>query len=188
MTCDFPPSPGTGGIPFVFQIKFKWLLEIALGANNSTMSGRGRYELSGPLGLQDGKLTTPVLKVREPFLGSLAGISPAVSGMVVAWETRVLTGVGMSSAAMAGPYTKLTVSLGVSRGSALMAPWAAVCKSETFKVDVGTGVGMQMSFAVADVLKKLLSRGVKAEFELPEVSATVLNRTIVHPDVPVCRL
>ncbi len=186
LTAQIPPGPETGGIPMVAQIKFKFIVQTAFSSKHATLGGEGRYSLDGPLGYAKGSIAEPVLKVEQSILDNLDGISLGASGIVVAWETRFLVGIG-TTAAMAGPYVKVTVATGVSRGSVLGAPLAD-CKGATLKIDVGGGVGVQLASATAimETLKRVLGKSPKLEFEAVEAMATVFTRSSVVPDVPIC--
>jgi hypothetical protein len=183
-TIEFPPGPETGYIPLVFEIKFKFLVEVGVGAKHTSLEAKGRYQLSGPIGVDHGKVVAPAVTPREPIIGSISGISTGVTGVVVAFEVRILTGVG-TSAAMAGPYTKFVAAVGITRGSALAAP-APMCKSATLKVDVGAGLGFQFSKTVGGALEKLIGKTIRFEGEMPEIVTTPYNKTFVSPDVPAC--
>jgi hypothetical protein len=183
-TIEFPPGPETGYIPFIFEIKFKYLIELGFGSKHSSITAKGRYQLSGPIGIDHGKVVAPTVTPLAPLLDSMDGIAPGITGVVAAVEIRVLTGIG-TSAAMAGPYTKLVTAVGLTRGSALAAP-APMCKAVTFKVDAGAGLGFQFSRSVGESLQKLLGKRIRFELEVPEITATAYNKTFVRPDVPAC--
>lgn len=182
---QIPPSPETAGIPIVAQVKTKFIVSTAFSAKNSTLEAAGRYGLKGPMGLENGTIVTPEFSVVQPILASLNGVSIGVSGIVFAFENRILMGVG-TAAALAGPYVKVVISTGLSRGSDLGAS-LVVCKGATLKIDVGSGVGTQVSSKAMEILKSLLGDKIKAEFEVGEILHTVVNRSATVPDVPLCR-
>lgn len=182
-----PPSPATGGLPLNVVNEFKFIVETAFSGNNSTLEATGSYDLEGPIGIQDGKPVTPKLsKVRSLFEG-ITGIPVGASGMVFAVREKVHVGVGIKGF-VAGPYVTMTVSAGVSKGSALGAP-LATCQSATLKVDGGIGAGITASFGKlaeflpSKVLEKLKPK-VKGE---NDVTWTIFNATRTEPDVPLCR-
>jgi hypothetical protein len=187
LTAQIPPGPGTGGLPMVAQIKFKFIVQTAFSSKHATLGGEGRYSLDGPLGYAGGRISPAVLNVEQSILADLEGISLGASGIIVAWETRFLLGIGTAAVAMAGPYVKLTVSAGVSRGS-ILGVSLADCKGATLKLDVGGGVGVQLASAaeIMKTLKRILGKDVKLEFEAMEAMATVLTRRSVVPDAPIC--
>ncbi len=189
LNIPIPPGPETFGLPLVLQQKYKFLVETAFSAPNSTLSAGGRYRLSGPIGYEGGAVQVPAFEgVDDSILTSIRGVSIGVSGVVMAIEFRFLIGLG-TPAAMAGPYAKLVASVGVTRGSDLGSA-LAVCKSATLKMDGGGGVGVQMSQAamkeVTGILAKLLNKDVKLEFEPLEQMATIWNATVVVPNIPLC--
>jgi hypothetical protein len=180
-----PPTPETAGIPMVLQVKSKFIVSTAFSARNSVLNASGHFTLAGPLGLEGGNLMTPTFTVKRSLLESISGVSAGASGVVFAVESRILAGVG-TPAAMTGPYVKVIVSTGVSRGSDLGAA-LAVCRGGTLKIDVGTGIGTQVSSFALDVLKKLLGTSIKAEAELSEKLHTVVNKSAVTPQIPLCQ-
>jgi hypothetical protein len=182
LTTDLPPS-FTGGVPMVMHWKMKMLVETAFSGRNSTLQAHGNYALQGPLGIDGGTVQTPTLSVVEPMLPSIKGITIGPSGIVFAVEFRALLGFGIPNA-MAGPYGKMIVAVGVSRGSALGVSLAD-CRSVTLKVDGGIGVGAVVDPGVWSFLKALNVR--KAEFEINETMFNVYNLTRTIPDVPLCR-
>lgn len=182
---QIPPSPATAGLPLAGQMKFKWIVETAFSAKNSTLSARGRYRLQGPVGYEDGALLGPKMDVADSLLKSIEGVSVGANGMVFVCEIRALIGLG-TTAAMAGPYTKVVFSVGVWRGSDLAAP-LVVCKGAFFRADAGAGAGLQVSKALAGPLQDLLGKEVRAEWEVAEKLATLWNRKAVSPDIPICR-
>ena len=190
ITEQFPPAPPLY-VPTTFQAKFKFIISTAFTAKNSTLAARGRYRLKGPIGYQNGEVKLPTFEVVQPMMESMSGLSVGVTGLVFAWETRMLVGIG-TPAAMGGPYTKVVVSTGLSQGSAL-AGGLGVCRGTTLKIDAGGGVGLQMSHSVVEGLAQLLARNgisrekpVKAEVDLVEVMGTIVKGTSVSPQIPLC--
>lgn len=180
-----PPNPLTGGFPLVVQIKFKFIIEAAFGAMNTSLDASGEYALSGALGMMNGTLATPKMTLTRSMLESIKGVSLGVTGMVWASEARFLVGAGIP-AAMAGPYSKVTISTGILRGSDLAAP-LVTCIGQTLKVDMAYGFAAQMSSTVHEALEKLLGTRVRAEAEVAEKNETSWDVRAARPDVPLCR-
>ncbi|GAB3800389.1 hypothetical protein [Micromonospora zhanjiangensis] len=174
------PVPGT---PFAFSTSWKIIVATALSGRNTTVTAGGEWRVDGAVGLVRGKPATPGFSVTKSILDSIGGLSVGVSGVAVAIEFKVQLGVGVPGA-LAGPYVKLVVDVGVTNGSALGAP-VARCVGATLDGRVGAGVGMTLSSTVADALAKLL-RKAKLELE-KETLYPFVHKQQVRPDVPLCR-
>ncbi|MEO7205730.1 MAG: hypothetical protein ABI145_02860 [Steroidobacteraceae bacterium] len=179
------PPAITDGIPLVFQVKFKFLFETALGGNNATLSAIGKYDFKGSMGIENGKLVTPEVTETSPIIDAISGVSLGVSAIVFTQETRVLFGLGIP-ATFTGPYAKFTTAVGMTKASDLSASMAPICRSSTLKFDMGAGWGIQLTVKEADALTKLL--GVKGEWEVLERSATFYRKDFFKPDIKMCRL
>ncbi len=175
-----------GGIPLVGQAKFKFIIETAFSGKNSVLEAIAKYAMSGPIGFDGDSVLSPTFEVIEPMTKNLKGITIGPSGIVFAAETRFLLGFGIP-AAMAGPYAKLTVAFGATKGSSLGA-FLATCTGVTVKMDMGYGVGVSISATQWALLEKILKKNGKLEFEVNEHSFPIVNRKSVHPDVPLCRI
>jgi hypothetical protein len=181
------PPAATEGVPLTAQIKFKFLLETALGGNNATLKAAGEYELKGPLGLEGGKVVTPTAKETKSLIDAVSGISLGVSGIVFTQETRFLVGLG-PPALFAGPYGKVVTAVGVTKAADIAAGLAAPrCRSTTLKFDAGMGWGFQLTVKELGALQSLLGKQVKTEWETFEKSATFFRKDYFSPDIPACR-
>jgi hypothetical protein len=184
---QIPPAL-TAGLPLVLQLKFKVFVETGMSGRNSTLTAKGRWGLEGPMGLDHGRLLVPRLTVRDSMVESIDGVSFSVNGLVIAAEFRAFVGLG-TPAAMAGGYLKVQASSGLWRSSDLAAP-IQVCKGHAYKVDVGVGAGMVVSFPAPSwkALERLAGgKPIKTELELAETMGTVWNNTATLPDTPACR-
>lgn len=179
------PLPPASGIPFALHFKWKVLLDLGFSGRNSSITAHGLYGLAGPIGLQDGKVVAPKLDVVEPMMQSIGGIAVGNSGIVVALEFRALVGLGTADW-QAGPYGKLITSVGISRGSAVA---MVNCTGLTLKVDIGNGMGLQISAPVQDFLKRLLGIDAKKKLEIEnfETMLTIFHKTAYQPDSAKCR-
>ncbi len=177
-----------GGIPLKMLVEAKFTIEPALSGRNSTLSGQGRYTLTGPIGIVDGKPLIPELTVDKSIVDSLTGMTIGPSGLVVAVKWKFQGGLGVYGF-VAGPYLTMTISMGVGRGSVIGAPLAE-CHGATLGIWVGAGGGFSLSakkmgwlFGKNSLMTKYLS--FKQEIDL--VQLEVLNKEAVSPDVPLCR-
>jgi hypothetical protein len=112
--------PGTPPDFLAAQIRFKFLIEVAL-AGTSALKAVGRYAVLGSFGLLSGEPVAPTFAVKEPIMKNVSGVTMGGAGIVWAWETRFQVGAGVA-VAMAGPYTKFTWAIGLARGSILGVP------------------------------------------------------------------
>jgi hypothetical protein len=179
---EIPPSPATGGLPMDFKVTFEFSVETALTGDNSTLIATGIWGLDGPIGYEDGKLMTPTFTVKQSILDSLTGITLGPSGVVFALEMKFQLGVGVAELS-AGPFTGVTIDLGVTNGSSLGAPLAR-CKGATLDLLGSAGVGLELTAGAIPILKALLP-GAKYEYSL-ETSTPLLHRLQVIPNVPLC--
>ncbi|CAN5347174.1 hypothetical protein BH11PSE14_BH11PSE14_08950 [soil metagenome] len=177
------PCPAYG-VPLMCQVKFKFLIETALGGKNATLSASSRFNMNGALGGQGGKVITPTATEKGSIVDSIKGVSLGVSGLVFTFETRFMTGVGVP-AFFTGPYAKFIAATGVTHASSLNMGLMQDCHATTVKFDAGVGWGFQIPLPQVTVLKSLL-KGGKFESEAYELSQTFYNNDSFSPDVPAC--
>jgi hypothetical protein len=178
-----PPSPATAGLPLNLKFSFKFIVETALTGKNSTLLASGQYALDGPIGIADGKISTPKFTVVSSIIDSLSGITLGPSGVVAAVGLKGMIGLG-TPALSAGPFTSLTAAVGVTNGSSLGAPLAR-CRGATLDLKGGGGAGIAISSSVVPILRGFLPPGTKLNIGT-ETSTTILHREQVVPDVPLC--
>ena len=182
MYVDIPPSPETAGLPLVMVLKVKFLLKTAFSARNSVLGASGRYGLAGSLGYAEGKLVTPTFSVIEPMMRTLDGISVGANAIVFATDLRFQVGVG-TRVTLAGPYGKVTTAIGATLGSSV---GLIRCSGVSVKIDTAAGVGIQFSSELGGVLQRILGKKLSTSQDLAEHSSTLVDRTSIHPDVPLC--
>ena len=166
------------------QVKFKFLIETALGGKNATLSAASRFNMNGALGVEAGKAIVPQATERGSIADSIKGVSLGVSGLVFTYELRFMTGLGVP-AYFTGPYAKFIAATGVTHASALNLGFMQDCRASTAKFDAGVGWGLQVPLPPLAALKSLL-KGGKLESEAFEVSQTFYNHDLFTPDVPAC--
>jgi hypothetical protein len=180
-----PASPATAGIPFNVKVEFSAAVETAITGDNSTVVASGQYKLDGPIGMKEGSVVAPTFSVVRSIIDSLTGITLGPSGIVVAVKMKIGAGVGTASA-NAGPWGAIVTSIGVTNGSSLGAPLAR-CKDATLDLRLEGGVSISIDDSVARVLKRVLPKKLKLGSELKLANKTVLHRSQVVPDVPICK-
>lgn len=179
------------GLPLNVSFRFKFIVETAFSAKNSTVLAKGRYRVSGPIGFEavDGspQPLVPTITEEKSLLESLEGISVGANGLVFAFQLKVIGGLGLPFA-MVGPYAFVTVSTGLTIGSDL---GIVKCRQVYVRVDGGGGVGgtiseEAMAFAAVARLAKLIGIDkLKIDVELGG-KQTYYQREFVAPQVPVC--
>jgi hypothetical protein len=179
------PCP-VSGFPLVCQVKFKFLIETALGGNNATLSASSKYDLVGPIGVEQGKMMVPTATETNPIVESVKGISLGVSGVVFTHEIRAMVGVGVP-AFFTGPYGKVVFAAGVTHSSALNGGFAQDCRATTLKFDAGAGWGVAIPVPQIALLKNLL-KGAKTDFEVYEVLKTFFRWDDYRPHTNPCRI
>jgi hypothetical protein len=172
------------GIPMMCQVKFKFLIETALGGSNATLSGDEKFDLVGDLGVANGEMVLPVATATRAIAETIQGLSMGVSGLVFTFETRFMTGLGVPAYFM-GPYAKFVVATGITHAAGVSFGFSQDCHASTLKIDAGVGWGLQVASSELAALKTLL-KGVKFETEAYEVLQTFYRRDSFVPDLQIC--
>ena len=178
----FIPLAPVAGLPMTAYGEFKLIFTTALSGKNSTLQTVGLYSLTGPFGMVDGSVVAPKMSVVDSIVDAMQGITLGPSGFVFAGRFKFQVGLGMPGM-VAGPYTAITISVGISKGSVIGSP-IADCRSATFGLWIAGGVGAQVN---AEVLKLFLPKDIAKLKSETEVSTRVLSLTRTTPDVAVCR-
>lgn len=180
-----PPSPATAGLPLNIKVTYTFIVEMALTGKNSTLLGQGKYALDGPIGVAGGVAQVPKFTVEQSIIDSISGITLGPSGIVIVVDMKLQAGIG-TSAATVGPYGSVTASLGLTNGSSLgaslvrcrgasrstsRAAWAWACRCRRRS---------PMRSACS------CPPGLKIEIGF-ETETSLLHRSQVVPDVPLCR-
>lgn len=180
-----------GGLAFNLHFDFKVLLRTAFSAKNSTLSFGGSWTTDGPIGFDKstGTLTAmvPTFTAKKDIIESVSGTSLGANGLVLAWEAKILLGVGIPWFD-AGPYARLTHSTGTTLGSDL---GAVKCRQVTVVVTAGGGVGLSYTVKAKTAANVLLEKaGIKARIEdhdTKEVATKeIYNKTTYAPKNDIC--
>ena len=183
--------PIAAPIPINLSIRQKFIVETAFSAKNTTMGATGVFGLEGPIGFdyQGGSLTllTPTVTEEKPLLDSLQGISVGVNGVVVAYQIKVLAGIGVPLFS-AGPFAAMTFSTGLTVGSDL---GIVKCRIASLDVVAAGGLGYTFSSGAAALVEKFFQKlglgGAKLDSEYASVAQTLVHNVRSAPDVPVCK-
>ncbi|GIF96899.1 hypothetical protein [Catellatospora citrea] len=155
------------GMPFTLSASQDILVNTAFSAKDGNIRASGEYALAGTLGFgyRDGSwgVHTPTKPViRSSLLESVKGLSVGANGIVLAYKTTFSLGIG-TLGFRAGLNFSLTVSTGVSRGSALaqffpLAPGTrgVDCRGATLAIDATYNVGYSIPAPVAAVVNFFL--------------------------------
>ena len=183
--------PIAAPIPINLSIRQKFIVETAFSAKNSTISATGVFAVDGPIGFdfKGGSLTllTPKVTETQPLIDSLSGISVGVNGVVVAYQVKVLGGIGIPLFT-AGPFAAMTVSTGLTVGSDL---GIVKCRLASLDVVAAGGLGYTLSSSGKGLVEKFFQKlGVseaKLDSEYSSVTQTLVHAVRSAPDVPVCK-
>jgi len=183
--------PIAAPIPLNLSIRQKFIVETAFSARNSTMSATGVFAVEGPIGFdyQGGSLSllTPTVTEERSLIDSLQGISVGVNGVVVAYQIKVLAGIGVPLFS-AGPFAAMTVGTGMTVGSDL---GIVKCRIASLDVVAAGGLGYTFSSGAATLVEKFFQRlglgEAKLDSEYASVTQTLVQLRRSAPDVPVCR-
>jgi hypothetical protein len=179
------PLPA-GAIPFVASFRFKFIVETAFSARNATLSATGKLKVDGPIGFTGAKLLLPTVTSAQSPVDNLSGVSVGVNGVVIAEQVKVVIGLGIP-AAFTGPFAALTLSYGLTNGSAI---GIVQCRQASIDVVLAGGVGFTIAPAESTALKDLLEKfpwKPKLDSEFGSVTTSVIHDVTYLPKVPVCR-
>lgn len=155
------------GVPFTLSASQDILVNTAFSAKDGNIRASGEYTLGGTLGFgyHAGEWGVHPLEgpfIRSSLLESVRGVSVGVNGIVLAYKTTFSLGIG-AFGFRAGLNFSLTVSTGVTRGSALAQFFPLVpggrsvhCSGATLAIDVTYNVGYSIPAPVADVVNFFL--------------------------------
>ena len=182
------PLEAVTGLPLVAYVEFKGAVDTALSGKNSTLTAQGSYDLSGPIGVQNGTAVAPTLSVAQSLIKSISGITIGASALTLAVRLKLMLGVGAPGFAT-GPFMSVTASFGIGRGSVLGSP-IADCRTGSLNLWVGGGTGIEIDLGrIAAIAPAVVGPWLKsATFSMEkEVNTNVLSRTQTLPDSGACR-
>ncbi|MDM4777963.1 hypothetical protein [Micromonospora sp. b486] len=169
---------------------FKFLVSTAFSAKNGNLSATGQWGLHGPIGYVNSSFLTPTFSVEKSIVQSIRGVSIGVEGIVVAAEFRFGFMIGLPVAG-AGAFVGVVASIGLTNGSAAgrvglpLAGPAVKCRGSTLVLTVRAGEGLSVSEPLAKAIETVLKVPIPNEVDF--LKKDIVNRTVVEPDVPLCR-
>lgn len=180
-----------GGFPATLKETFKFYVTTGFSAKNGNIKATGRWGLNGPIGYVQSSVLTPSFSVQKSIVESIGGVSIGVEGIVVAAEFRFGLLIGLPVAG-AGPFVGIVASVGVTNGSAagrigmpLPVGPGVKCRGSTLVMTVRAGEDIALSDPLSLAIEHVL--GVKIPKAAAFYSQDIVNRTVVDPDVPLCR-
>jgi len=176
------------GLPVPVAVTFhqSFILKTAFSAKDSTLRATGDYTFAGSLfmGYQGGQWTVGAptsFTVNQGLLNSIAGASVGVNGLVLAYNGKVIVGIGAFGFAT-GPYLGYTASIGISRGSDLAAGPMGLptCLGATIDIGMSVGIGYIIPQAVTDTINFILRQlNVK---EIEREGGLEHRENLIHKD------
>lgn len=186
-----------GGIAMNLNVSFKFLVQTAFSAKNSTLEAFGAWDTEGPLSYSREtsavEVVWPTITPNPNILDSLKTISVGTNGVVFATSIRVTLGLGAFSFS-AGPYAQVVTSIALAGGSSIGFAGAAMqCRQATVTVQGSFGAGLAVSDNVAKGLNAYFKYiGVPQRVETksypPLLSEPLYSNAFWMPDTEYCRL
>lgn len=186
-----------GGLALNVNVSFKFLVQTAFSAKNSTLEAFGAWDTEGPLSYsrQTGavEVVWPTVTPNPNILDSLKTISVGTNGVVFATSIRLMLGLGAFSFS-AGPYAQIATSVALAGGSSVGFAGAAMqCRQATVTVQGSFGAGLAISDNVAKGLNAYFKYiGVPQRVETksypPLLSEPLYSNAFWMPDTDYCKL
>ena len=186
-----------GGVAMNLNVTFKFLIQTAFTAKNSTIEAVGAWDTEGPLSYsrESGavEVSWPTVTPNPNILDSLKSISIGTTGIVFATSIKVMLGLGVP-AFNAGPYAQVVTSVALATGSSIgFAGEAMKCRQATVTVQGSFGAGLTVGDTVGKALNAYLSQlatttRVDTDNQKPFLSEPLYSHSFWSPDVEYCRL
>lgn len=144
-------------VPVAVTLHQSFILKTAFSAKDATLKATGDYAFTGSLfmGYKDGQWTVGAptnFTIKQSLMQSISGASVGVNGLVLAYQGKVIVGIGAFGFAT-GPYVGYITSIGVTRGSDL---GIVQCRGATLDVSMSVGVGYVIPQPVTDAINFVL--------------------------------
>lgn len=186
-----------GGVAMNLNVSFKFLVQTAFTAKNSTLEAYGAWDTEGPLSYSretgEVEVVWPTITPNPNILDSIKSISVGTNGLVFATSIRVMLGLGAFSFS-AGPYAQVVTSVALSTGSSIGFAGAAMqCRQATVTVQGSFGAGLAVSDTVANGLNAYfryigVPQRVETKSYTPLLSEPLYNNAFWMPDTEYCKL
>ena len=186
-----------GGIAMNLNVSFKFLVQTAFTAKNSTLEAYGAWDTEGPLSYSRETGTVevvwPTITPNPNILDSLKHISVGTSGLVFATSIRVMLGLGAFSFS-AGPYAQVVTSVALASGSSIgFAGAAMMCRQASVTVQGSFGAGLAVADTVANGLNAYfryigVPQRIETKMYPPLLSEPLYSNAFWMPDTDYCKL
>lgn len=146
--------PIPASVPLVGAIRYKFTFTTAFSARNATLSAQGKLKVDGPIDFSGKDVLIPVVESVQSPLDNMAGVSVGVNGVVLAVQVKAVLGLAIP-AALAGPFASITVSCGLTNGSAI---GIVHCMQSSIDVVVAGGVGYTLDSKLVKAVNTIAAR------------------------------
>ncbi|MFY1696772.1 hypothetical protein [Solwaraspora sp. WMMA2101] len=181
------------GVPFAATVTQVIGVHTAFGAKDGNISAVGEWSLNQSMsfGYANGSfgVRAPTsISVDQSLMDSITGISVGVNGVWLDYHAKFHVGLG-ALGFIAGLYFQLTLTLGMTIGSALGAP-LVVCRSAQLGLWASYGVGYTIPAGLVAVINTFLqlfnAKPIPKEDGVGD-SKLLYDKPVVYPNVPICR-
>lgn len=181
------------GVPFAATVTQVIGVHTAFGAKDGNISAAGEWSLNQSMsfGYANGSfgVRAPTsISVDQSLIDSITGISVGVNGIWLDYHAKFHVGLG-ALGFIAGLYFELTLTLGMTIGSALGAP-IVVCRSAQLGLWASYGVGYTIPAGLVKVINTFLqlfnAKPIPKEGGVGD-SKLLYDKPVVYPDKPICR-
>jgi len=181
------------GVPFSATVTQVIGVNTAFGAKDGNIKAAGEWSLSQSIGFgyangSFGVRAPNSISVDQSLIDSISGISVGVNGVWLDYHAKFHVGLG-ALGFIAGLYFELTLTLGMTIGSALGAP-IALCRSAQLGLWASYGVGYTIPAGLAAVINTFLqlfnAKPIPKEGGVGDTK-NLYDKYVVDPDVPICR-
>jgi hypothetical protein len=148
---------GTPLVPLTAQLSQSLNIDTGFSARNSVLKASGNVDFDGAIEASythgnGWAITKPSAQVKSNFAGLVSGVSVGINSVVLAFDQRLLVGVGSGGFA-AGPYVDLLTTLTALKQTSTT---TIDCRQATFNISIGAGIGYGMPKIVAKVINFFL--------------------------------
>jgi len=184
--------PLGGPLPLALNWRQQFILKTAFSARNSTLSAKADYSFGGGLGFtyRPGHFTVDTpgkITATTDAVDSVDGISVGVNGLVLAYQAKVIIGIGAFGFA-SGLELGFNASWGITNGSAI---GIIKCRQATLTMTGTVGIGWAIPHLVAVVVNTILSifkTRIPESGGVRSAPVTIAQRSDYAPQKEICAL
>jgi hypothetical protein len=184
--------PLGGPFPLALNWRQQFILKTAFSAKNSTLSASADYSFGGGLGFtyRPGHFTVDTpgkITAITDAVDNVGGISVGVNGLVLAYQAKVIVGIGAFGFAT-GLELGFNTSWGITNGSAI---GIVTCRQVTLTMTGTVGIGWAIPHVVAAVVNAILSifkTRIPESGGVRSAPVTIARRSDYAPHKEICSL